>query len=221
MKLIVNFLRRVELQMSTLQKILDHKLVAIIRGTTPEDTLKIVQSLYEGGIRVVEITMNSPKALSAIERVTDEFGKEMLIGAGTVLDPESAQSALLAGAQFILSPTFNPDTIRITKRYGAVSIPAAFTPTEILEAYERGGDIIKVFPATVLGPEFIKDMRGPLPQIPLLPTGGVSLDNIKEYLTAGAAGLGIGSSLVNTIQEITEEYLLQLTEKAKKFTLAV
>jgi 2-dehydro-3-deoxyphosphogluconate aldolase / (4S)-4-hydroxy-2-oxoglutarate aldolase len=206
--------------MSTLQKILDHKLIAIIRGASPEETLKIVRSLYEGGIRVVEITLNSPKALTAIERVVDEFGGEMEIGAGTVLDPESARSALLAGAQFILSPTLKRDTISMTKRYGAVSIPAAFTPTEILEAYECGGDIIKVFPASVLGPAFIKDIHGPLPHIPLLPTGGVNLNNVKEYLAAGAAGLGIQSSLVDTKKEMTEEYLLDLTEKAKKFTLA-
>ncbi|PFP15971.1 2-dehydro-3-deoxyphosphogluconate aldolase [Bacillus sp. AFS073361] len=206
--------------MSTLQKILDHKLIAIIRGAHPEDTLSIVRSLYEGGIRVVEITMNSPKALSAIEMVADKFGKEMAVGAGTVLDPESARSALLAGAQFILSPTMKPETIRMTKRYGAVSIPAAYTPTEILEGYEQGGDIIKVFPATTLGPQFIKDIRGPLPQIPLLPTGGVGLNNMKDYLAAGAAGLGIGSSLVNTKEEITEEYLMRLSEKAKQFTLA-
>ena len=206
--------------MSTLQKIVDNKLIAIVRGARPEDTLKIVQSLYEGGIRIVEITMNSPKALSAIEMVADEFGSKMAVGAGTVLDSETARSALLAGAQFILSPTLNAETIKLTKRYGAVSIPAAFTPTEILTAYELGGDIIKVFPATTLGPQFIKDIHGPLPQIPLLPTGGVGLHNIKEYLEAGAAGLGIGSSLVNTKQEVTEQYLVDLTEKAKQFVLA-
>ena len=206
--------------MNTLQTILDNKLIAIVRGARPEDTLKIVQSLYEGGIRIVEITLNSPKALSAIEMVADEFGDKMAVGAGTVLDPESARSALLAGAQFILSPTLKAETIQLTKRYGAVSIPAAFTPTEILTAYELGGDIIKVFPATALGPKFIKDIHGPLPQIPLLPTGGVGLHNIKEYIDAGAAGLGIGSSLVNTKQEVTEQYLVDLTEKAKQFVLA-
>ncbi|MFL6561154.1 MAG: bifunctional 4-hydroxy-2-oxoglutarate aldolase/2-dehydro-3-deoxy-phosphogluconate aldolase, partial [Bacillus sp. (in: firmicutes)] len=122
--------------MSTLQTILDNKVVAILRGAKPEETLKIVQALYEGGIRVVEITLNSPKALSAIEMVADEFGTKMAVGAGTVLDPESARSALFAGAKFILSPTLKAETIRMTKRYGAISIPAAYTPTEILEGYE-------------------------------------------------------------------------------------
>lgn len=205
--------------MSTLQQILEHKLIAIIRGANPEDTLKIVKSLYEGGIRVVEITMNSPKALTSIERVSEEFGDRMAVGAGTVLDAESARSALLAGARFILSPTYKEETIRMTKRYGAVSIPAAFTPTEVLEAYESGGDIIKVFPATAVGPKFIKDIHGPLPQIPLLPTGGVDLTNVQEYLEAGAAGLGIGSSLVDTKREINKQYLKELTEKSNKFTL--
>jgi 2-dehydro-3-deoxyphosphogluconate aldolase / (4S)-4-hydroxy-2-oxoglutarate aldolase len=206
--------------MSTLQTILDNKVVAILRGAKPEETLKIVQALYEGGIRVVEITLNSPKALSAIEMVADEFGTKMAVGAGTVLDPESARSALFAGAKFILSPTLKAETIRMTKRYGAISIPAAYTPTEILEGYELGGDIIKVFPATLLGPQFIKDIKGPLPHIPLMPTGGVGLNNIKDYLAAGAVGFGIGSSLVNTKEEITDEYLVRLTEKAKQFTLA-
>ncbi|MFB5675925.1 bifunctional 4-hydroxy-2-oxoglutarate aldolase/2-dehydro-3-deoxy-phosphogluconate aldolase [Paenibacillus terreus] len=206
--------------MSTLSEILEHKVIAIIRNANPEDVPKIIKALYEGGIKIVEITMNSPKVLSVIEKAADEFGGKVKIGAGTVLDPETARSAILAGAEFILSPTVKVETIKMTKRYGAVSIPGAFTPTEILEAYENGGDIIKVFPAT-LGPGYIKDIRGPLPQIPLLPTGGVGLDNIKDYMAAGAVGFGIGSSLVNTKEEITEEYLVQLTEKAKRLSSAV
>ncbi|MFM9279781.1 bifunctional 4-hydroxy-2-oxoglutarate aldolase/2-dehydro-3-deoxy-phosphogluconate aldolase [Paenibacillus jiagnxiensis] len=206
--------------MSTLSEILEHKVIAIIRNAKPEDVPKIIKALYEGGVKIVEITMNSPKVLSVIEKAADEFGGKVTIGAGTVLDPETARSAILAGAEFILSPTIKVETIKMTKRYGAVSIPGAFTPTEILEAYENGGDIIKVFPAT-LGPGYIKDIRGPLPQIPLLPTGGVGLDNIKDFMAAGAVGFGIGSSLVNTKEEITEEYLVQLTEKAKQFISAV
>jgi 2-dehydro-3-deoxyphosphogluconate aldolase / (4S)-4-hydroxy-2-oxoglutarate aldolase len=206
--------------MSTLSKILEHKVIAIIRNANPEDVIPIINSLYKGGIKVVEITMNSPKVLSVIEGVADEFGREVTIGAGTVLDPETARSAILAGADFILSPTVNIETINMTKRYGAVSIPGAFTPTEILKAYENGGDIIKVFPAG-MGPSYIKDIRGPLPQIPLLPTGGVGLDNIKEFVAAGAVGFGIGSSLVNTKEEITKEYLVALTKKANQFVSIV
>lgn len=206
--------------MNALSEILEHKVIAIIRNAKPEDVNKIIKALYEGGIKIVEITMNSPKVLSVIEKAADEFGGKVTIGAGTVLDPETARSAILAGAEFILSPTVKVETIKMTKRYGAVSIPGAFTPTEILEAYENGGDIIKVFPAT-LGPGYIKDIRGPLPQIPLLPTGGVRLDNIRDFIAAGAVGFGMGSSLVNTKEEITEEYLVQLTEKVKELISVV
>ncbi|MGM7723883.1 bifunctional 4-hydroxy-2-oxoglutarate aldolase/2-dehydro-3-deoxy-phosphogluconate aldolase [Metabacillus sp. Hm71] len=206
--------------MNTLSSILDNKIVAIIRGANPEDVIKIAKALHEGGVKILEITMNSPRALSVIGEVSDELGDQVLVGAGTVLDSETARSAILAGAKFILSPTVDIETIKVTKRYGAVSIPGAFTPTEILSAYENGGDIIKVFPAT-LGPGFIKDIRGPLPQIPLLPTGGVDLGNIQEFMKAGAVGCGIGSALVNAKHEITDEYLMQITEKASQFVSAV
>lgn len=206
--------------MSPLSYIFENKLIAIVRGAKPEDVLKIARSLHEGGIRLLEITMNTEKALPLIEEVSDQLGDEMLIGAGTVLDAETVQRAVTAGAKFILSPTFNIKTIEMTKHCGAVSIPGAFTATEILEAYLSGGDIIKVFPAR-LGADYIKDIRGPLPHIPLLPTGGVSLENIKKFQEAGAAGFGIGSALVDTSREITDEYLSALTEKAKKYVQAV
>lgn len=204
---------------TTLTSILEHKIVAIIRNANPKDVLKIAKALHEGGVKVLEITMNSPKALQVIEEVSRELGDQLLVGAGTVLDPETARAALLAGAKFILSPTINIETIKMTKRYNAVSIPGAFTPTEILTAFENGGDIIKVFPAS-MGPGYIKDIRGPLPQIPLLPTGGVDLGNIKEFAKAGAVGFGIGSALVHTKNEVTDQYLQELTEKAKQFVLA-
>ena len=206
--------------MNTLSTILEHKIVSIIRGANPQDAVKIAHALKEGGIKLVEITLNSPNALSTIEEISRELGDEILVGAGTVLDPETARAAILAGAKFILSPSVNIETIKMTKRYGAISIPGAFTPTEILTAYENGGDIIKVFPAR-LGAGYINDIRGPLPHIPMLPTGGVNLENIKEFQKAGAVGFGIGSSLVNTNCEITEEYLIELTEKAKMYVSAI
>ncbi|MED1420541.1 bifunctional 4-hydroxy-2-oxoglutarate aldolase/2-dehydro-3-deoxy-phosphogluconate aldolase [Bacillus smithii] len=207
--------------MEPLSTILENKIIAIIRGSKPKDVLSIAKALKDGGIKVLEITMNSPKALTVIEEVSSELGDEIVVGAGTVLDPESARAALLSGAKFILSPTTDIETIRLTKRYGAVSIPAALTPTEILNAYENGGDIIKVFPASALGPAYIKDLHGPLPQIPLLPTGGIDLNNISHYINAGAAGVGLGSSLVNANQVMTEDSLHKLTEKAKQFVEAV
>ncbi|MFN2744726.1 MULTISPECIES: bifunctional 4-hydroxy-2-oxoglutarate aldolase/2-dehydro-3-deoxy-phosphogluconate aldolase [Bacillus] len=206
--------------MRVLSQIEDEKIIAIIRGYNPEEAVGIAGALKAGGIRLVEMTLNSPQAIKAIETVSERFGDDMLVGAGTVLDPESARAALLAGARFILSPVVDEETIKMTKRYGAVSIPGAFTPTEILAAYENGGDIIKVFPGT-LGPGYIKDIHGPLPQVPLLPTGGVGLDNIGDYLDAGAIGAGIGGSLVPANEEVNDVFLEKLAKKAKRFVEAV
>lgn len=205
--------------MTTLSQILESKIVAIIRGANPNDVLKIANALREGGVRALEITMNSSKALSVIEEVVGKIGDEVMVGAGTVLDAQTARAAISAGAKFIISPTLDVNTIRTARRYGAVSIPGAYTPTEVLKAYSHGGDIIKVFPASNAG--YIKDIRGPLPQIPLMPTGGVNLDNIQQFYMAGAVAFGIASALVDTKQEITDDYLQKLTEKANQFVRAV
>ncbi|WP_449437452.1 bifunctional 4-hydroxy-2-oxoglutarate aldolase/2-dehydro-3-deoxy-phosphogluconate aldolase [Pedobacter steynii] len=205
--------------MSTLSQILEHKIIAIIRGANPADVLKIAEALYEGGIRILEITMNSAQPLTVIKELNDRFGDRMIIGAGTVLDVESAKKAVAAGASFILSPIVDADVIKIAKSLGVVNIPGAYTATEIYYAYKNGADIVKVFPAT--SPSYLKDIAGPLPQIPLLPTGGVTLENIKEFKKAGAVGFGIGSALVNTKEEVTSEYLTKLTAKAQEFVKAV
>ncbi|MFI3546632.1 MULTISPECIES: bifunctional 4-hydroxy-2-oxoglutarate aldolase/2-dehydro-3-deoxy-phosphogluconate aldolase [Mammaliicoccus] len=193
------------------------KLIAILRNAKPNDILPIVETLYKAGIRAIEVTMNSPKALESIELISNEMKDKVVVGAGTVLDAESARLAILSGATFILSPTVDKDTIRMSKKYGAVSIPGALSPTEILEAYEYGGDIIKVFPTTSLGPEYIKDLQGPLPHIPLLPTGGVSIDNVTDFIEAGAVGVGLGSALVNTKVETNKAYFEELEQKAQAF----
>jgi len=203
--------------MNPLAHILEHKVVAIVRGANPPDLLRIAEALHAGGVRLMEVTLNSPGALASIEEISRAMDGKLLVGAGTVLDPETARAALLAGAKYIISPTLNKKTIRMTKRYGAVSIPGAYTATEILQAYECGGDIIKVFPASAGGPGYFKDIAGPLPFIPLMPTGGVSLDNIKGFAVAGAAAFGLGSALVDTSRPVTDEYLAQLTERARQF----
>ncbi|MBO1209131.1 bifunctional 4-hydroxy-2-oxoglutarate aldolase/2-dehydro-3-deoxy-phosphogluconate aldolase [Mammaliicoccus sciuri] len=203
--------------MDTLQTIQETKLIAILRNAKPNDILPIVETLYKAGIRAIEVTMNSPKALESIELISNEMKGKVVVGAGTVLDSESARLAILSGATFILSPTVDKETIRMSKKYGAVSIPGAMTPTEILEAYEYGGDIIKVFPTTSLGPEYIKDLQGPLPHIPLLPTGGVSIDNVTDFIKAGAVGVGLGSALVNTKVETNKAYFEELEQKAQAF----
>ena len=205
--------------MSVLSQILQTRIVAILRGAPPEDVLEIANALYKGGIKAVEITMNSPKALQAIELVADKLGNDLLIGAGTVLDAETARAAILTGARFIISPSLDIATIHMTRTYGAVSIPGAYTATEILTAYKSGGDIIKVFPAT--SPQYIKELRGPLAQIPLMPTGGLHLDNIPDYHAAGAVAFGMGSALVDGKQPITEAYLQQLTQTARNYMQVV
>lgn len=201
--------------MNTLQTIYENKLVAVIRGATVDNIVPIGKALSAGGVKILEITAETAQFLSVIERAADELGDEATVGAGTVLDPETARSAIMAGAKFIFSPTVNAETIKMTKRYGCVSIPGAMTPTEILSAYELGGDLIKVFPAGILGPRYFKDVRGPLPQIPLMPTGGVNLDNIEEYFRNGAVAAGLGSSLVDAKGEPD---LRGLTARASQFS---
>jgi 2-dehydro-3-deoxyphosphogluconate aldolase/(4S)-4-hydroxy-2-oxoglutarate aldolase len=205
--------------MSVLQQILKHQIVAIIRGADPASVVHIAQALNNGGINILEITMNSTEPLRVIKEVAETLGDKMVIGAGTVLDAQTARDAVAAGAKFILSPTVDEDVIKTAKGLGVVSIPGAYTATEILSAYRFGADIVKVFPAT--SPSYIKDIGGPLPQIPLLPTGGITPENIAEFKKAGAVGFGIGSALVNTKQAITPEYLAQLTEKARAFVSAI
>lgn len=206
--------------MSALSQILEHKIVAIIRGAEPGDVLKIAKALYEGGIKVLEVTFNSPNALNVVNELSAKLGNELLIGMGTVLDAATARQAIRAGAKFIISPSFDIETIQQTKELGAVSIPGAFTPTEIVNAFNAGGDIIKVFPASS-NVNYIKEVRAPLSHIPLMPTGGITLENISEFQKADAVAFGIGTALVNTREKITGEYLRQLTSKAKQFVQAI
>jgi 2-dehydro-3-deoxyphosphogluconate aldolase/(4S)-4-hydroxy-2-oxoglutarate aldolase len=207
--------------MNLFQRIQSNGIVAIIRGAKPDNIVAISKALRDGGVRTLEITVETPKVLTLIEKVADELGDEVIVGAGTVLDPETARAAIMAGARFIFSPTVNAETIRITKRYGVLSIPGALTPTEILNAYEQGADLIKVFPAGVFGPGYLKDVHGPLPHIPLMPTGGLNLANVGEYMKAGAVAAGIGSSLVDTSKPMDQAYFAELQSKAAQYTEAV
>ncbi|WP_142130254.1 bifunctional 4-hydroxy-2-oxoglutarate aldolase/2-dehydro-3-deoxy-phosphogluconate aldolase [Bacillus sp. SLBN-3] len=201
--------------MKTLNEILEGKGIAIIRGYRTEDAVRIARALKKGGVTLLEVTLNSPDALRTIRELSNEPG--MTVGAGTVLDGAAAQGAIEAGARFILSPTLKIETIRTAKRYGVISIPGAYTPSEILTAFEEGADIVKVFPATALGPSFIKDMQGPLPQVRLLPTGGVTVENATTFLEAGAVGVGLGSSLVHRTEHVDDAYLNEIEMKAKRF----
>lgn len=203
--------------MNILQTIKEKKIVAVIRNVKDEDIVPIADALLAGGVKIIEITAESPDFISSIKRVKSRIGDKIIVGAGTVLDSETANLAIMAGAQFIFSPTVNLETIKITKRYGVVSIPGALTPTEILKAYEHGADIIKVFPANILGPKYLKDIHGPLPHIPLMPTGGIDLTNVQDYIQNGAIAVGIGSTLVNTKKEISISTLQEITDRAVQF----
>ncbi|TKK71587.1 bifunctional 4-hydroxy-2-oxoglutarate aldolase/2-dehydro-3-deoxy-phosphogluconate aldolase [Ilyomonas limi] len=205
--------------MSTLSYILQHKIVAIMRGMPPKDSISLANALYKGGINMLEITLNSPDALSVIEELSQQFKDKMLIGAGTVLTAQEATDAINAGAQFIISPALDIDVIKTTKNAGKVSIPGAYTPTEIVQAQRSGADIIKVFPAP--NAAYIKNVLAPLNQFKLMPTGGIKVDNIKDFAAAGAVAFGIGSALVNSKEEVNELYLQNLEDKARRFTGAI
>jgi 2-dehydro-3-deoxyphosphogluconate aldolase/(4S)-4-hydroxy-2-oxoglutarate aldolase len=179
-----------------LRQVLDCGIVAVVRSPDSEQLVEVVRALADGGVSVVEITMTVPDALGVLRQVRSALGDRVLLGAGTILDVETARAALLAGAEYLVAPTVNLDVIRLCQRYSKLVMPGAFTPTEILAAWEAGADIVKVFPAEVLGPAFFKAMRGPLPQIRLMPTGGVDLSTGADFLRAGACCLGLGSQLV-------------------------
>lgn len=180
-----------------LDRILATKIVAVVRSNSGDQLAKVVEALAEGGVLVSEITFTVPNALEIIQQVRKAMGDRVILGAGTVLDPETARAAILAGAEFIVSPTVNPETIKLCRRYGVPVMPGAFTPTEILTAWEAGADVVKVFPADVGGPAYLKAVRAPLPQIRVMPTGGVDLTTANAFLDAGACALGVGSALVD------------------------
>lgn len=195
-------------------------LVAILRNIEEEAAQKTVQALFKGGIAVMEVTLNTKGALATIGHLADTFGDKMLIGAGTVLDPEGAFAAINSGAEFLVTPTINPDVLKVANRYGKPVLAGAMTPTEVLEAYELGAEFVKLFPAGPLGPDYLKQIRGPLAHIPLFAVGGVTLENAAAFIRAGAVGLGLGGVLLDSTA-ITREDWDFITMNAQKFAQAV
>ena len=181
---------------TTLKRILDCGIVAVVRAESSALLVNVVKALADGGVTAAEITFTVPDAVEVIRAVRREVGDSVCLGAGTVLDPETARAALLAGAEYIVSPIVNLEVIRLCRRYDKAVMPGAFTPSEVVAAWEAGADVVKVFPADVGGPPYLKALRGPLPQIRLMPTGGVDLTTAEAFLKAGACCLGVGSSLV-------------------------
>jgi 2-dehydro-3-deoxyphosphogluconate aldolase/(4S)-4-hydroxy-2-oxoglutarate aldolase len=190
--------------------------VAIIRLDDAASLGHVARAIRDGGVDVIEFTMTTPGALAIIERCTVEFGDEVLLGAGTVLDSETARAAILAGARFLVMPTFNPPVITMAHRYDVAVMPGALTPTELLAAWEQGADLLKVFPATALGPSYLRDLLAPLPFLRMVPVGGVSLDNAAAFIKAGAAAIAVGSNLVGRAAVRNADWGA-LTDIAKRF----
>ncbi|MBI3836529.1 MAG: bifunctional 4-hydroxy-2-oxoglutarate aldolase/2-dehydro-3-deoxy-phosphogluconate aldolase [Planctomycetia bacterium] len=172
-------------------------IVAVIRAASGELLADVAEALAAGGVEAMEVTFTVPRAHQVLERVAEQMGSRILLGAGTVLDPETARIALLSGAEFIVSPTVNLDVIQLCRRYDKLVMPGALTPTEALAAWEAGADIVKIFPSEVTGPAYLKALSAPLPQVRMMPTGGVNLETAAAYLRAGAFALGVGGSLVD------------------------
>jgi len=181
-----------------LNHLMTEKIVAIVRLDEADQLVRVAEALKAGGITIIEFTCSTPGALDMVREASAHFGNQVLMGAGTVLDPETARAAILAGAQFIVNPTVNLDTIELCKRYGKPIISGAMTPTEILNVWEAGADLVKVFPISAVGgPEYIKAVLAPLPQLRLVPTGGVTTENSAAYLRAGAVAVAVGGGLVD------------------------
>ena len=192
-------------------------LVPVVRASSADEAMQVIEAIKAGGVNVLEITMTVPGAVRVIEKVADKYGSDVLVGAGTVLDPETARACLLAGAQFIVSPALNLDTIAMCHRYSAPVMPGVLTPTEVITAWSAGADFVKVFPCgAVGGASYIKNLKGPFPQIKMIPTGGVSLKTAQDFIKAGASALGVGTDLVD-VKAIREGNPQVVTERAVQF----
>lgn len=180
-----------------LHRIVNPGIVAVIRAQSSGQLLSAAGALYDGGVTAMEVTMTTPDALQVIHDVTKKFGDKILMGVGTVLDPETCRAAILAGAEFVVTPVTKPDVIKLCNRYGKPIISGAYTPTEALFGHESGADFIKIFPADQLGPVYIKNLLAPLPMLQIIPTGGVTVQTVASFLNAGCVALGVGTSLVS------------------------
>src|SRR5438876_576364 len=203
-----------------LRQVLDCGIVAVVRSPDSQQLVEVCRALADGGVSVVEITLSVPSALDVLRQVSQALGDRVLLGAGTVLDAETARAVLLAGAEYVVAPTLNLEVIRLCQRYDKLVMPGALTPTEILAAWEAGADIVKVFPAEVVGPAFFKALRGPLPQIRLMPTGGVDLTTAAAFLKAGACCLGVGAQLVEP-KAIADRNFTRIRDLARQYVAVV
>ncbi|WP_134705194.1 bifunctional 4-hydroxy-2-oxoglutarate aldolase/2-dehydro-3-deoxy-phosphogluconate aldolase [Ammoniphilus sp. YIM 78166] len=203
-----------------LQKLVESGVIAVIRRIPEDKVERVADSLVEGGVTALEVTIDSPGAFAVIRKLSARFGDRAIIGAGTVVDSESARLAIDSGASFIFSPSLHQDVIRTALRYGKVVVPGVMTPTEMIQAIEWGADMVKIFPASGLGVQYIKDIKGPFPYIPVIPTGGVKLDNVSSFIQAGVSAVGIGGNLLDP-KAIQDHNFMAITEIAKRYVTAV
>lgn len=207
-------------QKRVLETILQRKIVAVVRSPDGGKLVEVAKALAAGGVTCLEITFTVPNALEVLKAVRSAMGDAVTLGAGTVLDPETARAAILAGAEFVVAPNTNPNVIALCRRYSVPVMPGAYTPTEILRAWELGADVVKIFPSEIGGPAYLRAVSAPLPQIRLMPTGGVDLHTAADFLKAGACCLGVGSSLVDKAALASGD-MGRITSLAKAFVEAV
>ena len=204
-----------------LQRLVDSGVVAVMRGADADTAIEVASALADGGVTAFEITAENPDAMDLVAELSSSFDEsEAIVGVGTVLDSETAQAAIGSGAAFVVGPTFDPGMVETCNRYGVPVAPGVLTPTEAVTAYEAGADIAKVFPASSMGPGHLSSIAGPLPQIPLMPTGGIDADNVADYIEAGAAVVGAGSALMDETAVAAGEFA-SITETAREFTRVV
>ena len=204
-----------------MQRLVDSGVVAVMRGADADTIIEVADALAAGGVTAFEITADNPEAMGLIEEVSASFTEEeAIVGAGTVLDGETARSAIASGAEFVVGPTVDEGVVETCNRYGTLVAPGALTPTEAVSAYEAGADLVKIFPASSMGPSHLSSIAGPLPQIPLMPTGGVDLDNVADYVEAGAVVVGAGSAIMND-DAIAAGDFEAITETAREFTRVI
>jgi 2-dehydro-3-deoxyphosphogluconate aldolase / (4S)-4-hydroxy-2-oxoglutarate aldolase len=202
-------------------KIKEIGIVPVVRADSPEEAMQAVEAIKAGGVPILEITMTVPGAIKVIEMIADKFGDAVIVGAGTVLDPETARACILAGATFIVSPALNLKTIELCRRYSVPICPGALTPTEVVTAWQAGADFVKVFPCSAMGgASYIKGLKAPLPQVELIPTGGVNLNTAIDFIKAGSSALGVGADLVD-LKALRAGDAAKITESAKKFVQLV
>ena len=204
----------------TYGRLVDSGVVAVLRGADPDTLIEITDALLEGGVTGIELTADNPDVTEMLEALNGSFDDEIVVGTGTVLDAATARMTMLAGAEFVVSPSLHEDVIDICNRYGTLVAPGALTPTEAITAYEAGADLVKIFPASSMGPSHLSSIAGPLPQIPLMPTGGIGLDNVADYVDAGAVVVGAGSAVMDD-EAIAAGDFEAITETAREFRRAI